>query len=70
MAWGCLQAVANMFEVDVICVDKQQDARINDWAPIGNEDASRARWELIKTDQRAMFNLPLVRQHYGPYTAP
>lgn len=57
--------VANQFEIDVICVDKQEDSRITDWKPIGDEDASRARWELIKIDQRPMYRLPIIVEHYG-----
>lgn len=65
LAWGALQMVANQFEIDVICVDKQEDSRITDWKPIGDEDASRARWELIKIDQRPMYRLPIIVEHYG-----
>ena len=56
------------YDLDVICVDKQEDPRINDWSKVGDEDGSRARWQLIKIDQRPMYHLPLVMKHYGPYT--
>jgi len=59
--------VVNQFEVDVICVDKREDPRIDDWSPIGDDDGSRAGWALIKADLRPMNNLPLVIEHYGHY---
>lgn len=68
LAWGALQALDNMYALDVICVDKQEDPRITDWGKVGDEDASRARWQLIKIDQRPMYKLPLVLEHYGPHT--
>jgi hypothetical protein len=65
LAWATLQMVANQFEVDVICVDKKQDPRLDDWRAVGDEDASRAGWELIKIDQRPLYKLPLVLDNYG-----
>ena len=44
LAWGALQALDYQFDLDVICVDKQEDPRITDWSKVGDGDASRARW--------------------------
>jgi len=65
LSWAALQMVANRFDVDVICVDKQEDPRISDWRKVGDEDASRARWGLIKIDQRPLYRLPIVFENYG-----
>ena len=66
LAWGALHALDQTMELDVICVDKQEDSRIVDWAPVGNEDQNRARWELIKADLRPLYKLPIIYRHYGP----
>jgi len=66
MAWSFLHAIDQMIDVDVICVDKQEDPRIDDWTPIGEEDGSHAGWKLHKFDLRPIHNLPIVQRHYGP----
>lgn len=60
--------MANQFDVDVICVDKQEDPRIKDWTPIGDDDGGRADWTLIKADLRPMNMLPIIQEHYGSST--
>lgn len=67
-AWGNLQALAIARpDLDVICVDKCRDLRITDWTPVGDDDASRAGWNLLKIDLRCLHKLPIVTAHYGPH---
>jgi hypothetical protein len=63
-AWQQLQMVYHLFDCDVICVDKQEDGRIKNWAPVGHEDRPLpakddypARWDVL-------FQLPVVKHHY------
>jgi len=65
VAWGLLQVLDSVMDLDIICVDKQQDSRITDWSKVGDGDRSRADWKLIKTDLRPVYTLPVVSRHYG-----
>jgi len=64
VAWGCLHALDQLCELDVICIDKQEDQRISDWSEVGSEDAGVANWKLLKVDLRPLFELPIVERHY------
>ena len=67
-AWGALQTLAiTRPDIDVICVDKCSDVRITDWSKVGDDDGSRAGWNLLKVDLRCLHKLPLVATHYGPH---
>jgi hypothetical protein len=68
LAWGCLQMIAEQMEVDVICVDHKTDPRINDWGKVGDQDNSKVGWQLLKTDLRPLYRLPLVDKYYGPHS--
>lgn len=65
LAWGKLHALDQMTDLDVICVDKQDDHRITDWSKVGHDDNSRADWQLKKVDLREVYALPIVHRHYG-----
>lgn len=65
LAWGALQMLDLTYSLDVICIDKQEDQRISDWGKVGDEDASRANWNLLKVDQRHLQLLPIITRHYG-----
>ena len=66
MAWGCLHTLDQMMDLDVICVDKRIDPRIDDWTPVSNGDGRiRIRGNPHKTDLHSVYNLPIVRRHYG-----
>jgi hypothetical protein len=65
IAWGCLHALDQMIDLDVICVDHCADSRITDWTPVGHGDNSRADWRLHKADLRPIYKLPIVHRNYG-----
>ena len=67
LAWGKLHALDQMMELDVICVDKKEDPRIDDWSNIGNGDANHSDWKLIRCDLRHLYELPIVKRHYGAF---
>ncbi len=67
LAWGNLQHLASLYEIDIICIDHQSDSRITDWSKVGDGDASRAGWTMIQTDLRPLYRLPIVNDHYGPH---
>ena len=58
MAWGNLHALDQMCELDVICIDNQEDTRITDWTAVGDGDGGD--WKLIKTDLRPLYKMPIV----------
>lgn len=64
VAWGCLHALDQMLELDVVCIDKRDDPRITDWSEVGCEDAGVAAWKLLKVDLRPLYELPIVKRHY------
>lgn len=64
VAWGCLHALDQLCELDVICIDKREDQRISDWSEVGNEDAGVANWKLLKVDLRPLYEVPIVKRHY------
>lgn len=67
LSWGCLQMLDSIRDVDIICVDHRTDPRIDDWGKVGDEDASKVGWQLIKTDLRPLYRLPIVEKYYGPH---
>ncbi len=66
LGWGQLHALDQMMELDVICVDKKEDPRIDDWTSVGSADGNCANWKLIRCDLRSLYELPIVKRHYGP----
>lgn len=67
LAWGCLHALDQMLDLDVICVDQHRDSRITDWSPVGHGDNSRADWILHKVDLRGIYKLPIVERNYSSW---
>lgn len=65
LGWGKLHALDSMCDLDVICIDKQEDARITDWTPVGDEDGKRHDWKLLKHDLRPLTALPIITRHYS-----
>lgn len=68
VGWGVLQHLYATMDLDVICVDKQEDERITDWSKVGDEDGSKAGWTLLKLDMRPLWRLPIITEHYGDST--
>jgi hypothetical protein len=64
IAWGCLHALDQLRDLDVVCIDKQEDQRVSDWSEVGGEDSGVANWKLLKVDLRPLFELPIVKRHY------
>lgn len=65
LAWGVLHTLDCMMELDVICVDKQEDSRITDWSPV---DAYVSKYPLPPVeDLRSLYGLPIVKRHYGSH---
>jgi hypothetical protein len=65
LGWGVLQLLDSTLSLDVIAVDLQEDERITDWRKVGDEDMSRAGWQLIKVDLRPLYRLPIIDRYYG-----
>lgn len=63
--WFALNALDQMIDVDMICVDKQEDPRIDDWQPVGEFEGRPTDWKLHKVDLRTLYNLPIVYRNYG-----
>lgn len=64
LAWGQLHALDMMMELDVICIDRQDDPRIDDWTPTGVYDAGQG---ILPIDLRSLHNLPIVERYFGPH---
>lgn len=66
MAWAGLNTIDQMFRVDVVCVDRQDDPhkRINDWSHIAKWEAEES--EILPIDLRSVYDLPIVRRYYRP----
>jgi hypothetical protein len=62
-AWYIMHTLDMLFDVDFICLDKRDDPRITDWAPIGQDDPGNPGVPLIEL--RPLFSLPFVKKHYG-----
>lgn len=64
--WYQLHALSQLYDLDVICVDKQEDPRINNWKPIGtrNWEGEFLR-EQLEVNWEFTLELPIVREHYG-----
>jgi len=62
-AWYLMHTLDMLFDVDFICLDKRDDPRITDWAPIGHDDPGSPGLPLIEL--RPLFFLPFVNRHYG-----
>jgi len=67
VSWTVLHTLDQMCELDVICVDKQQDPRITDWRAEGDQDASNGNWKLHKVDLRPLHKLPIVERNFGSW---
>lgn len=67
VSWAVLHTLDQMCELDVICVDKCDDPRIDDWKPIGDKDGSAAGWKLHKADLRSLHKLPIVERYFGSW---
>jgi hypothetical protein len=63
-AWHIMHALDQLYEIDFICVDKQDDPRITDWTKVGDEDQSSAHWKPHSVDLRHLYKLPFVQRHY------
>lgn len=64
MAWYTLQALDDRLDLDVICVDKQEDPRIKDWERVGFREppAKQTHFHDVRWD--VLFQLPIVSRHY------
>lgn len=67
VAWTIIHTLDQMCELDVICIDKCDDPRIDDWKPVGDKDGSAGQWKLHKVDLRPVHKLPIVNRHYGAW---
>lgn len=67
LAYGIMHTFDQMFDLDFICIDKQEDPRITDWGKVGDEDSSDATWKLHKVDIRHLYKLPFVQRHYASH---
>lgn len=65
MAWGGLNTLDQMVDLDVICIEAQHDTRITDWSAVGDGDGSRGDWKLMDIDLRQLYKLPIVDRYYG-----
>ena len=63
-AWYMMHTLDQLFDLDIICIDKQEDERITDWRRIGNADQDHANWKLHKADLRVLYKIPLVYRNY------
>ena len=63
-AYYILHTLDQMYDLDFICVDKQDDPRITDWSPVGESDASHAGWKLHEVDLRVLYKIPYVHKYY------
>ncbi len=61
-SWYTMHALTLICDVDFIPVDLQQDDRITDWTPIGDEDTGSLVYKF-RTD--FLYNLPFVQKYYG-----
>jgi hypothetical protein len=62
-----MHTLDQLFEIDYICIDKQEDPRITDWKKIGDDDGDHARWQLHKVDLRVLYKIPFVHRHYSSW---
>jgi hypothetical protein len=60
-----IHALDQLYDLDVICVDKKEDHRLQNWAPVGDTDRSSAQWKPHKFDLRPIYKLPIVWRNYG-----
>lgn len=65
--WCILHTLDQMYELDFICIDKQEDLRISDWSKVGDGDENGPRWKLLKVDLRPLYKLPFVQEHYSSW---
>ena len=56
-----LGALASIYPIDFIAVDKQQDSRINDWSKVCHDDRVA---ECPKVDLSPLKMIPFVRDNY------
>lgn len=62
-SWYQLNAIHQLFDCDVIYVDKQEDPRIDNWEKVAsNPKPMPEKW--MKVDYAVLWHLPIVRNHY------
>jgi len=61
-SWYMLHALSLVRDIDFIAIDKQQDERITDWAPVGKGDEGRAVHPDI--DLKPLYELPFIKEFY------
>lgn len=66
-SWYIMHTLDQLFDLDIICIDKQVDERITDWGKVGDSDNSHAKWKLHKVDLRVLYKIPLVQRNYGSW---
>lgn len=63
-AWFNIHTLDQVFDLDFICLDKQNDARIKDWGRVGGNDASRLGHEIYSVDMQPIYKLPYINRYY------
>lgn len=59
-----MHTLDQIFDIDYICIDKQDDRRIADWSKVGDADQSHAKWKMHRVDLRVLYKIPFVNRHY------
>lgn len=64
MCWFVLHSLSLIKDIDFIPVDlpNLRDSRIQDWTPVGNEDAGNLEHYY---NAEALYNLPMIQKYYG-----
>jgi hypothetical protein len=65
VAFAVMHTLDQLHDIDFICVDKQNDPRIDDWSTVGHNDGDHAHWKLHDIDLRILYKLPFVERFYG-----
>jgi hypothetical protein len=63
LAWAGLHTLDQLMKLDVICVDKQTDPRIDNWDTVAPWHMPHA--DTLPIDLRSIYELPIVKRHYS-----
>lgn len=63
LSYGLLHALDQLMDMDVVCVDKQEDQRIRDWDRIGAWHQKPA--DILPINLKPIYELPIVRRYYA-----
>jgi len=67
-AWYTMNILDQLYDVEFINLEAQDDSRITNWSPVGDDEKGTSYEAPMIDDFRKVFQLPFVKRHYPHLT--